>query len=117
MRPIVVFVVTLAVGCNTAITPRKLEDIRRPILNESFDDLTDTAHRWVTDSPGPGSSVSLIDDKGNRCISLELADGLETRELSFHRAIDVASVRGQRLRVSVRVRQLRSGHANLHLRV
>jgi hypothetical protein len=111
--------VVLLLGCRTSVPVSPSQDIYRILVKESFDDLATTAKHWTSDDLAriPDAKLQLVRDNDNDCISLMLPSATKAREFSLHRSIDLTAVRGQRLRLSARVRTPKSGDAAAHVRL
>jgi hypothetical protein len=87
------------------------------LISDSFEDGAAIAHDWAADLPGgPGAKVQLDRHNGNGFISLTLPPNLDVAEAAVHRTIDLTSVRGQRIRLSARIRVPQPANANPYVR-
>lgn len=88
------------------------------IVIDSFDDFDTIARRWIVDPSGlRGVEVQVPRVDGNGVMSLTLPEAPGVRELDVRRAMNVTAVRGHRVRLSARIRMLKSEGASARVRI
>ena len=118
VRTLFLVLTTLIVGCRSpagSITPNHTPGL---LVTESFEDFDAATRYWSIDSPQvQGVEMHFARAGGDGFMSMALTASSGMRELSAHRVVDLTAVRGQRVRLSGRVRmpKMERGFAYLRL--